>query len=402
MVDWTRGYLQARFRGVPFFIRGAAYNTGRRNVKHVYPRRDTVDHEDMGQADRDFDLDAYVLGDNYFDQRKDLEAALNVGGTGVLIHPYRGVFVVVVNKYGETERTGKGRVADFKISFSIQDTLALTASAPDTKRRVKKAKKNLLDKILEAFDKLYNASQGALATLQEARDTLGKVLSVMDKAKALVSTVAEFKRELENFKGDIIALSLNAKSLVTSMERICQFGTDTNNTPGGSGLNSGNALANVNEQWKIYNASTEPASSITDPAYPANQINALMGLQATAALVGATSFVPYESVQDAQAAQDELFDLLDTQMKDPSIPDIIFEALQEAKAALYDDFQARSVNLPLMIDVELAQGTDVLSLSYEMYGTISAAEDIANRNSLIHPGFVPANKPLQLRVVSDE
>lgn len=45
--DWATGYLEASFRGVPFHIQGASYNTGRRNVKHVYPRQDVVDHEEI-------------------------------------------------------------------------------------------------------------------------------------------------------------------------------------------------------------------------------------------------------------------------------------------------------------------------------------------------------------------
>ena len=391
--DWTTGYLEASFRGVPFFIQGAGYTTGRRNVKHVYPRQDIVDHEDLGQDDKTFSFDAYVLGDDYYDQRNRLEDALDLGGSGVLVHPYRGVLTVVVDKYSVNERTSKGRFADIRITFSLQSVDSLTAG-DDTKRRVLNAKKSLLGALLDAFDKAYNATQGALGALSNARETLQGAFRLMDAAKRTVSTVADFKRELENAKGGVIALSLNAKSLVTTMQRLCNWGTDPDNTPGASQITSGNAAIQSGEQWEIVN---NPLSATGEPA---NQIADLVKHEAIAALVGIAPFVPYSTAQEAQAAQNDLFGLLDEQMQ--GAPDIIFEILRETKRALYNDFQSRIVNLPQLVEKELVEPTNALALSYGLYGTIDDAEETATRNGLINPGFIPANVPLQLKVGSDE
>ncbi len=391
--DWTTGYLEASFRGVPFHIQGASYSTGRRNVKHVYPRRDVVDHEDLGQDDKTFSLDAYILGDDYYDQRNRLETALDLGGEGTLVHPYRGVLTVVVDTYSVNERTSKGRVADIRIAFSLQSVDVLTAG-DDTKRRVLNAKQSLLATLLAAFDEAYDAVQGALGALSNARETLQGAFGVMDAAKRTVSTVADFKRELENAKGRVIALSLNAESLATTMERLCNWGTDPSSTPGAVQITSGNAAIQASEQLEIAGAPLTPSGDLGD------QIADLMKHEAIAALVGIAPFVPYSTVQEAQAAQDELFSLLDEQMQDA--PDEVFESLREAKSALFSDFESRIIDLPQLVEKELSEPTNVLALSYTLYGTIDDAEEIAAQNGLINPGFIPANVPLQLKVGSDE
>jgi len=391
--DWTTGYMEASFRGVPFHIESSSYSTGRRNVKHVYPRQDIVDHEDLGQDDKVFSLGAYVLGDDYYNQRNRLEDALDLGGSGVLVHPYRGVLTVVVDSYTINERTSKGRFADIRITFSLQAVDSLTAG-DDTKRRVLNAKVSLLDALLNDFNDAYDATQGALSALSDARETLQGAFGLMDAAKRTVSTVADFKRELENAKGGVIALSLNAESLVTTMQRLCNWGTDPDNAPGVVQITSGNAAIQSGEQWEIVN------TDLSANGVPANQIADLMKHEAIAALVGIAPFVPYSTAQEAQSAQNELFTLLDEQMQ--TAPDAVFEILREAKRALYNDFQSRIVNLPQLIEKELAEPTNALSLSYDLYGTIDDADETATRNGLIHPGFIPVNMLLQLKVGSDE
>jgi len=391
--DWTTGYLEASFRGVPFFIQGAGYTTGRRNVKHVYPRQNIVDHEDMGQDDKTFSLDAYVLGDDYYNQRNRLEDALDLGGSGVLVHPYRGVLTVVVDSYSVNERTSKGRFADIKLNFSLQAIDSLTAG-DDTKRRVLNAKQSLLGALLAGFNKAYDATQGALGELSDARETLQGVFGLLDAAKRTVSTVADFKRELENAQGGVIALSLNATSLVTSMQRICNWGTDPSSTPNAAKITSGNAAIQASEQWEMVN------TPLTASGSPANQIANLMKHEATAALVGIAPFVPYATAQAALEAQADLFDLLDEQME--TATDIIFEILRETKRALYNDFQSRIINLPQLVERELSEPTNALALSYDLYGTIDDAEETATSNDLIHPGFIPANVLLKLKVGGDE
>ena len=93
---WHDGYLPASFRGVKFFVRRATTRGGRNTVDHIFPRSEETETEDLGRFPDKFDLDCYLLGDDYFKQREDFESALNQGGVGVLIHPYRGVYNVRV------------------------------------------------------------------------------------------------------------------------------------------------------------------------------------------------------------------------------------------------------------------------------------------------------------------
>ena len=403
-MSWADGYLQAKFRGVPFFIRRATKNTGRRNVAHVYPRKDLADHEDLGNIDRTFDLDAYVLGDDYYDQRNALEAAFEEGGEGILIHPYRGVLRVVVNEVTTNEVTEEGGKASFTVKFSLQDEVKLTSAAPNTRQQVAFAKAEVLAQTKAWFLDFYDLINKPAQAIADARAALDKGLSVVDKAKRVAGALADFRREIENTQGRIIALSLNAEFIADSFIDFINWATD----PGSFlifGSTPGNARDQLREQRQISTFSSglvvsTPERLSQDPGYPSRQIQTLVGYASVGAQIGLMTEIPFSSVSDAEETQDELFETMDGYMEDENITDSLYEALREAKRAVYDDLQRRIISLPTLIDFSSPQAETSLSLNYKMYGDLDNEQDFIDRNDLIHPGFVPVGT-LQVRVFDE-
>lgn len=391
---WQDGYLQAKFRNVPFFIRRATYDTGRRNIKHMYPRRDEVDHEDNGQDDKVFTLDAYVVGHDYFDQRNAFEEALNEGGEGILIHPYRGVLRVVVDRYSEVEQNEKGRTADFTITFSLQEVVQLTAAAPNTRWQLSAAKEAFIDSYKENFFDIYDLLNKPAQAVADARAVLDKGLSVIDSAKKVAGSIAAFKREIENTKGRLIAAVNNVEYLANTFTDLVNFGTDLSDGLS-FGVNSSNAKDQTREQRQIGQFSTAlvvdtPPEYSQSPDWPSKQIQDLIGYASLAAQIGLVSEVPYETVEDANSAQGELFGAIDGVMDRTDISDGMFEALREAKRAAYADLQTRIINLPSIIEYEAPVTTNSLSLCYMLYGNLDNEQDLIDRNGIVHPGFIPA------------
>jgi len=66
---WKRGLRRAMLGGIEIHTRDRSLESGRRLAIHEYPKRNTPFPEDMGKATREYDLDAYVIGDNYMSQR---------------------------------------------------------------------------------------------------------------------------------------------------------------------------------------------------------------------------------------------------------------------------------------------------------------------------------------------
>jgi len=398
---WQDGYLQAKFRNVPFFIKRATYDTGRRNIKHIYPRKDEVDHEDNGQDDKTITLDAYLLGDDYFDQRTRFEKALDAGGEGVLIHPYRGVLNVVVDRYSEVEANERGRAADYTINFSIQKIVQLTSAAPNTRWQLSAAKDNFITAYKDNALDIYSLLNKPAQAVADARAVLDKGLSVIEAAKKVAGSIAAFKRELENTKGRFIAAINNIEYLTNTFTDLVNFGTDL--TDGLSfGVNSSNAKDQIREQKQISTISSAvlvdtPSDYSDDPDWPSRQLQDMIGYASLAARIGMVSEVPYETLEDATAGQKDLFDDINAVMEKPNISDDMFEALREAKRAAFADLQSRVINLPSIINYDSPQTTNSISLCFALYGSLDNEQDLIDRNGIIHPGFIPA-VPLQIKV----
>jgi prophage DNA circulation protein len=393
---WQRNYLQASFRGVEFFINSATTSGGREIVDHAYPRAELVEHEDNGALDKTFSLSAYVVGDDYYDQRDKLEKALDTYGPGRLIHPYRGTLKVVVADWSSTEQTTEGRVARYSINFKIEEVVSPTSAYKDTRSAVKKAKKNILDKTLDAFEKAYDVAHETVSTIAYAREAIAGGFGLIDAAKRTVGVIAEFQRELDNAKGNVIALSLNAKLLGKTFQDLINFGTDAATTTS-FGATAQNSNAQNIEQYQIAENAKNNDAGATATIIAVDEINKLQVRCSIAAITGLTLTTPFSTVEDADEAKSSLFDLIDEQLSDATIPDDLFAALQDAKAAVHNDLSSRIINLPELIDYDNPGATNSLSLTRSLYGDLDNEQDLISRNKIIHPGFLPVGK-LQVKI----
>ena len=400
---WIKGYKQASFRGVPFFIRAHTYSSGRRHAVHEFPDRDDVLFEDLGRSQRTFDLTAYIVDDNYFEARDNLIFALeDKSEPGILNHPYLGIFEVVCENFSESETTEEGRVARFNLTFKESRDIGLLQIYPNAAARARAAKKSLLEKILAWFENAYDIVSTPVRFLEDVNDTINEAFQVVDAAKKLANTQAEFKRSLENLQGKVIALSLNASLIASSFDDLINFGTD----PGSSLLfnaTADNADRQMRELYEIVDSTATPfvdtpTDISQDADYPAYQVQQVMKMTATGALVGLITQVPFGSQQDAEDAKIKLFDLIDEISETSFVTDDIYETLRDAKSAINDDLDERSINLPRLVDFELPETRNTLLITNEIYGNFDNEQDIIDRNKIIHPGFVSSGEPIQVKI----
>ncbi len=133
---WRQQLQRASFRGVPFFVRSADTEEGRRGVLHEYPLREDPYVEDLGRKAGEFSLDAFVIGDDYFKARDALRAALREPGPGELVHPTLGrmqVSLVASFRFVES-LVDEGGIARFSLRFTesqpaIQPTVETDTAA---------------------------------------------------------------------------------------------------------------------------------------------------------------------------------------------------------------------------------------------------------------------------------
>lgn len=95
-MSWKDNLRPASFRGVPFQVDDDEGTFGRRVQVHEYPNRDKPYTEDLGRATRRFTINAYLVGNDFFEARDRLIVAIDTPGPGTLVHPYYGEVAVLL------------------------------------------------------------------------------------------------------------------------------------------------------------------------------------------------------------------------------------------------------------------------------------------------------------------
>ena len=156
-MTWQDRLLDPSFRGIRFETRGHdAVGGGRRGPTHQYPGRDTPYGEDLGRVAQEFEVDAYIVGDDYMVRRDLLQAACNRPGPGTLIHPYLGAQAVICRRVQIVETSAEGRMARLRMRFTEAGTRTFPASLRDTLEAlldvVATGDAALVDDFADAFD----------------------------------------------------------------------------------------------------------------------------------------------------------------------------------------------------------------------------------------------------------
>ena len=99
---WRSRLRDASFRGVPFLLDDDEGTFGRRVQVHEYPQRDKPFTEDLGRATRRISINAYLVGDDYDEQRNKLIGAPSRDGCETVCEPACMRLWVIEPGFGST------------------------------------------------------------------------------------------------------------------------------------------------------------------------------------------------------------------------------------------------------------------------------------------------------------
>lgn len=386
---WLKGYKQGSFRGVEFHTQSASNSGGRRLSVYEYPNQDDIGYEDLGAKKKIVSFSAYIIGGDYFDHREKLIEALDAKGPGKLVHPYRGIFNVLITDWDEVEATQEGRVARFNISAVIYKTVELTKVTANPKAETFTKKDTMLDSILAWFDDAYEIAQKPVKAVQDATDAAAEVLTVATAAKNLVYTVADFQQAVGNLRGKLTQAILTAENIGGRLIEIIDFGTDIDTATAENSAEQLEELQKIYEGLYINNTKT-PDEIYTSPDYPATTINNLAAQTVVACSYGLISTIEYETIEQAEQIQNNYFPFLDSILDNADTSDEVYAAARDAKAAAVEYLEQSILNLSQVIDYPIVETATVLRLCNEIYGTATEElqESILSRNSIDNPMFL--------------
>ena len=386
---WLKGYLQGSFRGVTFFTRAATTSGGRRVSIYEYPNKDEVGYEDLGAKKTVFNFSIYIVGGDYFQQREDLITAFEAKGPGKLIHPYRGVFNVIILDFQEAETTEEGRVARFDITAVKYRQVSLTTVTANPQAETFAKKATMLDSILSSFETVYNIAQAPVTIVQDATNAADEILTLVTAAKNIAYTVSDFQREVSNLRGKLTQFILTAENIGKRLISIVDFGTDEDSATAENSTEQLDELQRINEGLYQNNTKT-PDDIYFSPDNPANTINDLVAQVIVASSLGLVTTANYETVEQALDVQANFFPLLDSILDNANTSDEVYAAARDAKAAAVEHLEQTILDLSRVIEYPVPQTATVLRLCNELYGTTTEElqDDLLERNEIENPMFI--------------
>jgi prophage DNA circulation protein len=397
-MGWETGYLPGSFRGVPFRTASVRSSGGRRLVEHIFPERDDSVFEDLGRRNASFSFSAYVIGDDYFEQRQKLVKALDTPGPGKLIHPYWGDVLVQVDTWNCIEDTNEGRVARFDLTMHKAGEAKLTLVGPSAIDKLKDTKKNFLDAALETLVEVYDVVSRPTAVLQDAINIGNKVLNVVDQAKKITGVYEEYQAKLSALKGQFVELALLSRAMGEDLIDLISFGTDAA-SPVTAAIAIGDQAKTQYDELKaitdVQDSSLSQFPSLaSELGYPGMEIQKFVSRVALGNKAGLVGEMTLSNNAQALGILREIGGLVQRIEGEEGVTDGLYETARELRYNVAEVIRERLLTLDSLVSIELPEFEPSLVLAWQQFGDISREKEIVELNRVLNPGFVPGNKPI--------
>ncbi len=399
---------EASYEGIRFDVDSATLTFGRRTVTHEFPQRDAPYVEDLGKATRQFSIQGFIVGDDFIDRSKRLidKVESQVGtdrraNHGKLVHPWLGSLdVTPIDNPSITYDRAK-RICTFTLTF-------LEAGNESTKKTTSWA-----NQLLSKADALYAKIFGDW-TPDKIAGIVDDVTSQINSCAAVLSN-CQFA-QMFNLGNDILEMGHDiATSLYNKKEQA------RSSLLGALGLSQ---YAQSTTDWKL--ASIKCTDAITLPVLkPVNvasstgtskklsdkerineavdEIKKNFRLVLIANAMGAISMIGEDNDVDTDSnskktlsdeqilkIRNNLLDAIDAEMLIQGTDDNQdYLDLVDSYVAVYK-YLTEMLNGDSGIEtVTLKQSEPSFVLAYDKYGDSTRADEIAERNDVINPLFMP-------------
>lgn len=390
---WRDQWQKASFRNVEFRFRSAVASVGRRNVVHQYPGRDESFVEDMGRKQREFTIEAFVIGDDYITWRDRLEAACEKNGAGELVHPTRGRMWVAVQDCRATESIDAGGLASYSLTFIEAGENRNPTVRVDTPSAVDAAGDQAIIAVSEDFSGVFEVDGQPDFVEEDASASLGAALDeITTAARSIVpdmTILPAFHREASGILSKLTTLMRIPSDLASSI---------TGQIAGLRGMANGPSSA-FSALSRLFSFGSDSSVARTTPAriqQASNRdaVNLLVRRTALIEAAKASARIDFESRNDAIATRDNLAALLDAEASGAT--DDVYFALTDLRVAVIKDIGARAANLSQLMQFTPRATIPALVLAYQLYEDPARDAEIISRNGVRHPGFVPGGKAMEV------
>jgi prophage DNA circulation protein len=398
-MGWRDNYRPASFRGVPFYVDSHDASFGRRTQSHEYPGRDEPYTEDLGRKQREFTIDAYVIGDDYFAARDALIAAVEQLGAGTLVHPYLGELQVDGAVMSLRESTAEGRMARIQLRFVEAGKNTYPAQTSNPLSSISSARNSVLSSSKSGFLSKYITDGMPSYVLNTAKNQVTKFTDFFQSSG--ISPTGE-AQSVAAFFYDVRKLSTSAASVINTPTTLADsIGNILSDVPGIFGSKSSQVLSGIKNLFSGDESSESTGTpSRRQEAKNSNAFGGLIRQQAIATnavqLANDSQTGVYETREDVVAARDVIIDDIDVESELATTPDDVYRDMQALRSEVVRGVPSESLRLPSSVEYVPPATLPSLLIAQILYGDANRAEEIVARNNPDHPAFIRGGRAIQV------
>jgi len=138
-------YKQGSYRSVPFFYRGTSEPGGFDNAIHRYPGSDNIQVEQMRKIEKIFNMDIGIR----LEDKGRFDNAISTPGTGILIHPIEGRFLVKLTTFTKDDTVTQLGLLDYRVNFVVEIGLNIPTAQGITLSLINRLRSEALTKVAQ-------------------------------------------------------------------------------------------------------------------------------------------------------------------------------------------------------------------------------------------------------------
>jgi len=384
-MTWRERLRPASFRGVPFEVDSSDTSFGRRQVTHQYPGKDEPWSQDLGRKARKWQVEAFLIGEDYDLARNLLLEALERKGPGKLVHPFLGERLVQVSDVRLKENTREGGVARVSITF-VEAGLEKYPSQTRTGvfRVDQAATEAKATAIAEAGTSLRDSLEEDQAVAAQAVQEEAAVLEgQLNKAPVKRAT-----EEAADFLKDVLELATEVAGLGADPQDLLSHAQETLEAMFPAIGDAEIAYLALLELADLFGLRSGDTSS--------GVFSGFIRTVALAESASAAARVAWPTYDDAIEVQSRITEAID--QASALATDDEFQTLQNLRAGVVISVPPEDANLPRLGSVTLPSVLSSLVVAYELHDDVEREEELIARNRVSNPTFMPAGRPLEIVV----
>lgn len=402
---------KASFGGVGFEVESGSLTFGRRVVTHEYPMRDMPYTEDLGRAARLYSITGFVLGVDWISRAKRLIAKLESSADEpqTLIHPWLGKISVCVSEKPKVTWDTERRIARFEISFVEAGELDSPSLATSWGDALRSAADSLMDKALSALGTSWDAIENAQSAIESIADgSFQDVIGCLSDSK--FAQLMNLGETLSSIAGDAVELlSKSPSEFGATLIDAIGLGSisDTARSWKDVALTASMALTDSDSSQALYqNTEKARAASEAGDEVPSDvaagaaletfarsvMVSNIAG--ASAQIGGSTDKTGLSmvgsQVADLEELRADMLDAVEAEMFAQGTDDgDMYETLEGIYSGIYSHMTNDVMGNNKSVTLTPVETTPAVVLAYEQYGDAARGDEIASRNAVHNPLFVP-------------